>query len=235
MATVILDEISLQHESIAVQNQLAPALNSDWSLDDLQIHLGGISFQRIRLDPGPGRATELDLLKLLDRKACLAELIDGVLVEKILGQLESRLAMLIGHFILQFITPRKLGLVYGADCPIRLFPNQIRMPDVTFISWSCVPNSQLPVGQVLAIAPELAVEVISPSNTKDEMDRKVKDYFRAGTRLVWYVYPETQSIRVFRSPTEFDDLTAERILNGGDVLPGFELSVQALFDQAMGR
>jgi Uma2 family endonuclease len=234
MATV-LEAAVISEETPIVSGRLMRGLDPNWSLADLQQHLGGIPLNRIRLFPSPGLATEQHFLDLLDRKGSLPELIDGILVEKPLGHLESRLATLISYFILQFITPNKLGLVYGADCPIRLFPEQIRMPDVTFISWSRVPNSQLPVGQVLEIAPELAVEVISPSNTKDEMDRKVKDYFRAGTRLVWYVYPEAQSIRVFRSPTEFDDLTAEMILSGGDVLPGFELSVKALFDQAMGR
>ena len=83
------------------------------------------------------------------------------------------------------------------------------------------------------IAPDLAVEVISPGNTKAEMERKLKDYFKAGVTLVWYVYPTTQSIHVFRSPSDVRELTGEMILGGEDVLPGFEVVVKNVFELAM--
>jgi Uma2 family endonuclease len=239
MVTASLEQTSLepdahQKELPVLRSPLAPALNPNWSLADLQDHLGGIPFSRICLDPSPGRATEQDFLALLDSKTRLAELIDGTLVEKAVGFFESRLAVVFLSLIDQFVLLNKLGLVFGADCPIRLFPDQVRMPDTCFVSWSRFPHRKMPDGQILGIAPDLAIEVISPSNTTAEMDRKLNEYFRVGVRLVWYVYPITMTIRVFKSPTDFQDLKDDQILNGGDVLPGFELSVMTLFDRAMG-
>jgi Uma2 family endonuclease len=231
MATVLEDAV-ISEEPAIVPGPLMGGLDPDWSLADLQQHLGGIPLNRIRLFPSPGLATEQHFLDLLDRKGSLPELIDGILVEKPLGHFEAQLEAILMTLLGQFVLPRKLGVIFSASCPIRLFPNLIRMPDITFISWPRFPGGKLPSGQILEIAPELAVEVISPSNTKDEMDRKVKDYFRAGTRLVWYVYPETQSVRVFHSPTDFLDLTGDQILDGSDVLVGFQISVKSVFELA---
>lgn len=232
MATVIVDEISPPTNPVIDSNRLAPGVDANWTLADLQEHLGGIPLNRIRLFPSPGLAKEVDLLVLKAQKTCLPELIDGVLVEKPLGHYESQLASILAYLIQQFVLPRKLGVFYGSDCPIRLMPEQIRMPDVAYISWSRFPGGSLPSGQVLALTPELTIEVISPSNSKAEMERKVKEYFLAGTRLVWYVYPEKRTVRSFRSPTEFQDLEGDQILDGGDVLPGFEVPVKTIFELA---
>ncbi|MDB5387514.1 MAG: hypothetical protein JWM11_3160 [Planctomycetaceae bacterium] len=231
MATVI-DEIALPGNPDIALSPLAPGLDPDWSLADLQEHLGGILPHRIRLYPSPGTATEQNFLDVLARKTCQPELIDGVIVEKPVGYFESRLAFILGYLIQQFVFPRKLGVVFGADCPIRLGPDQIRMPDVSFFSWSRFADGKFPLEQVLGIAPDLAVEVISPSNTKAEMDRKLTEYFTASTRLVWYVYPEVQAVRVFQSPSVFQDLTGDEVLEGADVLPGFAVSVRTVFELA---
>jgi len=160
-------------------------------------------------------------------------LIDGILVEKPLGQLESRLAVILISLIQHFVQSRKLGVVYGPDCPIRLLPNQVRQPDVSFFGKNHFPDGKLPTGQVLEMAPDFAIEGISPSNTPAEMDHKVTEYFQAGVSLLWYVYPITQTVRVFHSPVEFQDLKEDMLLHGAAILPGFEVTVRALFDLAM--
>jgi len=235
VATVLLNDVSLLPESPdGGLNPLAPGLDPTWSLAELQTHLGDITLNRIRLFPSPGRATEQDLLTSNDRKSSLTELIDGTLVEKALGHFEARLAFVIAHLIEIYNTTRNLGVVYADGCVTRLSPEQIRIPDVCFFRWTTFPNEKLPTEQILDIAPDLAVEVISPTNTSAEMERKLTEYFQAGTRLVWYFYPKTESVRVFRSPKEYRDLNQEMVLEGGDVLPGFEITVKALFDQASG-
>jgi Uma2 family endonuclease len=72
--------------------------------------------------------------------------------------------------------------------------------------------------------------VLSKSNTKAEIARKMKEYFAAGTRLAWIVDPKTETVRVHRSPEEFVVLKAGDVLDGGDVLPGFQVPVQELFE-----
>jgi Uma2 family endonuclease len=80
--------------------------------------------------------------------------------------------------------------------------------------------------------PDLAVEVLSKSNTEKEMKRKLREYFEAGTRLVWLVDPKARTVRVYTSPRKFKLLTEDQTLDGGEVLPGFELSLRKLFARA---
>ena len=79
------------------------------------------------------------------------------------------------------------------------------------------------------LAPDLAVEVISKSNRPGEMKRKLKDYFRSNVRVVWFVDPRTRSVQVFTSLNDVLELGPDDAIDGGDVLPGFELLVASLF------
>jgi Uma2 family endonuclease len=75
------------------------------------------------------------------------------------------------------------------------------------------------------------VEVLSASNTVQEINRKLHEYFDAGTQLVWYVDPEAQGITVYTAPEQWIELGIEDVLDGGNVLPGFQLSIRELFDR----
>jgi Uma2 family endonuclease len=79
------------------------------------------------------------------------------------------------------------------------------------------------------VAPNLAVEVLSRSNTPGEMTAKRQEYFAAGVQLVWEINPETRRVVVYRSPTDATTLTATDNLDGGTVLPGFALPLHQLF------
>jgi hypothetical protein len=131
--------------------------------------LGGIDPARVRLNPPPGTAKEKDMLRAeRESKKALCELIDGTLVEKPMGFRESSLAMWIGARLLLFIEQHNLGIVAGADGFMRLAPRNVRIPDVSFVSYDRLPD---PVAADVAIAdfaPDLAVEVLSPSNTRRE-------------------------------------------------------------------
>jgi Uma2 family endonuclease len=191
--------------------------------------LGRIDPRRVRLSPPPGQATEKDVLALLDHENRLYELVDGVLVEKIIGLKESALAMLLGRRMGDFVEQWDLGFVTGADGTMRLMPRLVRIPDVAFISWSQLPTKEYPANPIPDLYPDLAVEVLSPGNTIQEMERRLKDYFHAGTRLVWIINPDLRTVHVYTSPDEWTVLSETDPLTGGDVLPGFTLSLKQLF------
>ena len=88
------------------------------------------------------------------------------------------------------------------------------------------PNRELPDDPILDAMPDLAVEVISKGNTPREMDLKLKDYFQAGVRLVWFIYPKTQTALVYTSPTRQEGIGLDGALDGGKVLPGFSPAAQ---------
>lgn len=201
----------------------------DWTVADMLAQLGDVPLNRIRLTPLPGTATEQDVLEIQARADRLCELIDGVLVEKTMGYLESLLAVAIASSLHQFVRARNLGIVLGADGTLRILPRQVRIPDVCFIRWERFPGGQLPQAPIPAVAPDLAVEVLSPSNTEGEMQRKLRDYFAAGVRLVWYIDPATRTARAYTSVDQGATYTEADRLPGGEVLPGFELPVRDLF------
>ena len=81
------------------------------------------------------------------------------------------------------------------------------------------------------MAPDLAIEVLSAGNTAAEMQRKLRDYFTAGVKLVWYIDPATRSAKSYTAEDKFIAVDESGSLSGGDVLPGFELPLGALFDK----
>ena len=107
-------------------------------------------------------------------------------------------------------------------------PPTVRGPDVAYIAARNLPAGGIPVG-FWPIAPDLAVEVVSPSNTATEIQEKVLEYLVAGTRLVWVVDPRTRSVTIYRSRDQIRVLTVGDELDGADVLPGFRLAVADLF------
>jgi Uma2 family endonuclease len=199
---------------------------------EMQDQLGGIPLERIRMVPPPGLATEKDLLSIIDSEDRICELIDGVLVEKPMGYFESQLAMLLGYFIRSYLEEHDLGIVLGEAGTLRILADQIRVPDVAFISWRHFPDRLLPAEPVPAIAPDLAIEVLSKGNTKREMERKLDDYFASGVVLVWFIDPASHTAEVYESRNERRIVSFGDSLSGGNVLPGFELPLKHLFEKA---
>ena len=120
----------------------------------------------------------------------------------------------------------------GSDGSLEVLPGKIKIPDVSFVSWSRFPKEKLPRRPIPALIPDLVVEVLSETNTKPEMDRKLRQYFEASVRLVWYIDPETRSADIFTSPSSVTHVDENGTLDGGEVLPGFELSIAWLFEEA---
>jgi Uma2 family endonuclease len=209
-----------------------PAISRDdvESMADLLARLGNISPRRVLLKPLPGTATEKDVLRMegaLRKRLC--ELVDGTLVEKATGFEESFLAAFLIECLNGFVRPRNLGIVSGESSFIRLRLGLVRIPDLVFVSWDRMPRRRRPTDPILKFAPDLAVEVLSKSNTRKEMARKRKEYFRAGTRLVWEVDPRKRQVQVFTSPEESVTLTEADTLTGNSILRGFKLPLKELF------
>jgi len=199
------------------------------NLGDLLKRLGSIPAERVRLHPTPGTATEKDVLRVLDHENRPCELIEGTLVEKPMGYEESEIACLLITFLNNFVRPRKLGIVTGADGTIRLFPGLVRIPDVAFASWTCLPEGRRPKAPIPHIAPDLVVEVLSKGNTKPEIAKKLGEYFAAGVRLVWLVDFRKRTVLVHTAVDQSVLIKEGQALDGGAVLPGFVLRLDELF------
>lgn len=193
---------------------------------DLLHRLGDIPADRVRFNPIPGTAGVEDLLRS-ENKGC--ELVEGTLVDKPVGLEEAFLAGWLLTLINQFVVPRNLGMVTGEAGLMELPGGPVRGPDVAFTSWGRMANRRRPADPIPELAPELVVEVLSPSNTLGEMERKRGEYCRAGVRLVWEIDPRARTVRAYTSESAFTDLTATDTLDAGAVLPGFTLRPAQLF------
>jgi Uma2 family endonuclease len=200
----------------------------EWTFDDVLRQLGNIPPSRVRADPLPGTATEEDVL-VLNEEGRLCELVDGVLVEKTMGYSESKLAFRIGYLLQQYLDEHDLGELSGPDGTLRLMPNLIRIPDVAFVSHQRAAECPTADKPMPDLAPELAIEVLSEGNTEGEMERKNREYFFAGAKLVWLVDPRTRTIEVFTAPDQSVTFRDGDELTGEPVLPGLRLPVATVF------
>jgi Uma2 family endonuclease len=162
----------------------------------------------------------------------LYEVVDGERRElEPKGAFETVLASALAYYLGRFALEHKLGLVV----PQTLFVldaqrNLKRRPDVAFVSYPRWPDDQVPRAEAWNVVPDLAVEVISPTNLAEEIDDKITDYFAAGVRLVWVLFPGSGRVYVYQSPERVTGLERSGEVDGGDVLPGFRLPVAALFE-----
>jgi len=197
---------------------------------DLIERLGGVPAHRIRMKPAPGTATEADVIRWMDGpEKRLFELIDGVLVEKAVGTREGFLALYIGRMLGNFAEKNELGLVGGADAPFRLRLGLVRFPDVSFISWERIPGDVFPDDAIAELIPDLAVEVLSESNTAAEIELKLDHYFEFGVRAAWVIDPKAQCAVVYTTRTRSKAIGIDGDLTAPKVLPGFRLPMRDLF------
>jgi Uma2 family endonuclease len=216
----------LANKAMATSTPFSPSV---WTAVDLVARFGAISLERVRTVPLPGLATERDVIEIHDRENRLCELLDGSLLEKTMGSYESYLAALICRVLGEFVQRHDLGIVLGADGMLRLARGLVRIPDVSFISWGRLPGRVFPREDIWPLAPDLAVEVISHGNTGEEMDRKLRDYFTAGVRKVWYGYPELGEGGGYDDPSAYATLASGNTIDGGELLPGLQLPLSSLF------
>ncbi len=209
---------------------MVSARSGEWLTAGELLHaLGDIDPARLRLRPAPGTATERDLLDIHRRERRLYELVNGVLVEKVGDHLEATLVPWLACLLYRPANAHELGNIAGPSGGVRLAPDLVRLPDLSFVSWDRLPDRMIPSEPILGMAPDLAVEVYSLENTKREMDLKVREYFLAGVRIVWLVGPRKRTVRVYTAPDQSVRLAEGQALDGGDVLPGLRLPLREVF------
>jgi Uma2 family endonuclease len=166
----------------------------------------------------------------------LYEVVDGQRVEKPpMSAYSVRIGSRLFRKLGTFTDDKELGETVG-EMLFRLpLPGEIhrnRRPDVAYVSFARWPSNRPvpPKENAWDVVPDLAVEVISPADFAEASLHKVLEYFQAGVRLVWVVYPEECQVYVYDSPTQIRILTRDDTLDGGTVLPGFQLRLDRLFD-----
>ena len=200
------------------------------TVGELLRRLGDISPDRVRASPPLGTATEADLLRGENEKP-ICELVDGTLVEKAMGSPESFLAATIIVEIGIYLKTNRVGFLGAPDYLVRVSPDQVRVPDVSVTLWKAGELRQVQRVAVAVTAPELVVEVLSPSNTKAEIARKLAEFFAAGTQVAWVVDSQTGSAEIYTSATDKVAVPRDGVLTAEAVLPGFALPLAVVFEE----
>ena len=146
------------------------------------------------------------------------------------GNMHGRVAMSFAWRLAQYVEGNRLGVVYAAETGFKLAtdPDTVRAPDVAFVSRVRVEA----IGEVEGFwpgAPDLAVEVVTPGDAFAEVEEKVFDWLDAGTKMVVVVNPCQRSATVYKSTTAITVLAEADVLDGGDIVPGFELALREIF------
>lgn len=158
------------------------------------------------------------------------ELDEGELIAKTRPRYEphNRIVMSITRVLIEYLARHPIGEVLASDNLFVLGNNTKRAPDLSFIAAERV--RRIEPGRDIEGAPDLAIEVLSPSDTATAMRRKVKQYFSAGAQMVWLVYPESREIEVWRSASgPASVLGDDDTLEAPEALPGFSIRVSSLF------
>jgi Uma2 family endonuclease len=171
-------------------------------------------------------AEELLRLNLPNKRT---ELVRGVLVvREPAGYVQGDIAMRLGAAIHSYVDAHGLGRVFAAETGFTLArkPDTVRAPDVAFISNERLPDS--PPRGFAELAPDLAVEVLSPDDSPGEILEKVADWLKAGTHLVWVVDPRRVTARVYRADGSGSILGERDAFDGEALLPGFSCALDSI-------
>jgi len=178
------------------------------------------------------KLTADDLAKLPKGMGKRYELIEGELITLAPtklphGYVAFNAAVIIGFYNRQ----HKFGRAFGAETGFYTRGNQytVRAPDAAIISYQRLPASPMP-DDFGSVAPELVVEVVSPSDRKSGLEQKVQEWHDFGVLIVIVAYPRSRQVKVYRKGEEPQTLKGNDIFDGGDVLPGFSTPVSAFFE-----
>ncbi len=161
------------------------------------------------------------------------EIVNGELIDMgNSGALHGYICSLLLSALMSYVLPKKLGVILDSSTAFKMKNGNKRSPDISFFAKERLQGmTELPSG-FLEGAPDLAVEVLSPGNTVEEIDEKIAEYFENCARLVWVISPIQHYILVYRCAQEPDRLLKSvDFLDGEDVVPGFTLPVADLFQK----
>lgn len=183
-----------------------------------------MAIAEVEIKPG-ARMTEEEMLRL-PKDGRKWELVDGRLTEVPTSIRHEEIGINLIALFLPFARGR--GILTAGQGGFRMVDGNIRAPDVSYTRKERFPGGHAP-DTFGDLAPDLCVEVISPSEKPADMARKVREYFDGGAEQVWHVFPEARRVIVFTAPTETRALDAEDALTAESLLPGFSCRVGDLF------
>lgn len=182
--------------------------------------------------PRPGRLwTEDDLWALAGHEKRYELVLGDLFMKSSATPLQGRFASRLTVALAGCVEKHALGEVYTGQPGFKLQSGAVqtvRAPYIAFVREERIPSPDEESG-FWALAPDLAVEIISPSETAQMVQDKVQDYLMAGVRLIWLVYPKLKTVVEYKSATEIRHLGINESLEGGDVIPGFRYSLKRLF------
>jgi Uma2 family endonuclease len=188
---------------MTLQMQAAPVAEKKW-----------ITGEELYIEGAPGRV----------------ELVEGEIVSlSPTGHRHGRIELLMAVALETFVQTHQLGAVLVGEAGLYTHrdPDTVRGMDVAFISRARL--AQVKSESFLDVAPELIVEIMSPSDRWVDVMTKLSEYFAIDVKMVWVVEPQSQQVYIYRSLTEVTILTAEDQITGGDLLPGFTAPVASFF------
>ena len=168
-------------------------------------------------------------LEALPKDGHKYELLDRELIMSPVHENHSMVCMLIGSALTHFVRARGLGNVYDSSLGCRLAEDLLLSPDVSFVSKERLKKIRMAPDKFLAGAPDLVVEVLSPSDRMMQVNRKLDHYFEHGTRLAWLVNWRKHQVHIYTADS-IESLTGlDDVLLGGAVLPGFKCKLRKIF------
>jgi Uma2 family endonuclease len=168
----------------------------------------------------------------LSREGHRYELVNGELVDRGNSGMEhGYVACILVTALTLIVRQQKLGAVCDSSTAFTLKAGNKRSPDVSFVSKERLKGLKRPPRGFFQGAPDLAVEILSPGNTVEEIHGKIVGYFDNGSRLIWVIYPDERYVLVYHSPEPERLLKSSDQLDGGDVIPGFSIAISELFEE----
>jgi Uma2 family endonuclease len=175
--------------------------------------------------------TEMELEALPD-DGYLHEVVDGALVMSPKNNFQhGDICILLATALNVFVRDRRLGVVLDSSTGFWMQNRNCRAPDISFIAKARLRGLKRPPVTFFEGAPDLAIEVLSPSSTPVEISERLADFFASGTQIAWIIHPEEQFVQVCHSPVQRKILGSGALLDGEQLLPGFQYPIADLFQE----
>jgi Uma2 family endonuclease len=168
-------------------------------------------------------------LEALPHDGHIYELLDGELINNPGNANHSEVSVCLSSALFHFVETRRLGNVFGPNTGFRLAENLLLSPDVSFVSKERLKKISVAPDKFLAGAPDLVVEVLSPSDRMRQVSRKLDHFFEHGTRLAWLVNWPKQQVHIYTADSIESLTNLDDVLTGGVVLPGFKCKLRKIF------
>ena len=208
------------------------------TLADLLYDLGDIHPNRIWMNPAPGTVTLENFIEShIGMDKPIREMILGTVVEKALGFYQSTMSVIVASPMLRHVLDNRLGYVIGAGGLFLVNSTTARSADIAYIARNRVPATGLPSSYddpVPAIIPNLTVDMVKRDNTPRELEMRRKDFFQAGVMLHWEIDAENRTAIAYTDWDVGTPIAQDGKLDGGEILPGFCISIKDVFSDADG-